>query len=138
MLEDDGLTAEFWGGTTGTYEVGGLPITACRILDFGQICTPQKICVEAWASDGGCSGDTCGGACEKCKTFNGFIEVFTNTTNSTSSYSYTFSSYFNDTEPPGDVGCYAVNGAETQFVMICRSDCGPQSYNLNVDYVWFE
>ena len=59
---DDGKAAEFWSNQDNTNDWLGVPVTGCQVVDFGETCTPNEICVEAWAGDNGCSRDTCGGA----------------------------------------------------------------------------
>ncbi len=138
LLANDGQAAEFWGDSDDTWLQSGLPITTCRIVDFGSTCTPDAICVEAWVGQNGCSGDTCDGPCDPCKGFGGALDIFSNLTNSTSSYSFEFSMYIDDTSDPGKVQCYKFTDTPIRYVMVCRSSCSKTSANVFVDHVYLQ
>jgi hypothetical protein len=140
ILTNDGDAAEFWSNQDNTATVGGVPVTACRVIDFGTTCTPDDICVEAWAGQNGCSGDGCG-ACENCMfTHKVQLEVFSSEENSTDSFEYAFSMQIDDTTDPGTTFCYGGDKL-MRYVLVCRSGCTnppSTSYNAFVDYVWLE
>ena len=142
LLADDGEAAEFWSNQDGFNDWLDVPVTICRVLDFGELCTPSEICVEAWAGSNGCSGDGCGaGGCESCKGVEKTtIEVFSHETNSTMSYEWRFSMQVGATSDPGDVMCYSAGDKPLQYVMVCRSACitASASYNAFVDYVYLK
>ncbi|MGB0590628.1 MAG: hypothetical protein ACPGU1_13200 [Myxococcota bacterium] len=139
VLTNDGQVAELWSGTDNTFDFLGVPVSACTIVDFGLTCTPDEICVEFWAGDSGCSGDDCGGQCELCKGAGKTgIDVFAHTENSTLNYVYQYSSYADETSNPGKTFCYKPNNDPLRYVMVCRADCGPSSWNAQVDHVWLQ
>jgi len=141
ILTDDGQAAEFWSNGDATNDWLMVPVTACRVIDFGALCTPSEICVEAWAGQDGCSGDTCGGACENCKVVTKTsLEIFAYETNSTLNFEYKFSMNVDSTGNPGDVMCYPPGDDPIRFVMVCRSGCinPASSYNAFVDYVYLK
>jgi len=139
MKLDDGKAAEFWSNQDNTNDWLGVPVTGCQVVDFGETCTPNEICVEAWAGDNGCSGDTCGGAgCVNCMlTHKVQLEIFSSIENSTESFQYEFSMQSDKTGNPGQVMCYG-GGSPTRYVLVCRSGCidPSNSYNAFVDYVY--
>jgi hypothetical protein len=141
ILTNDGDGAEFWSNQDNTSMVGGVPVTACRVIDFGATCTPEDICVEAWAGQNGCSGDSCGGACENCMFSHKVqLEVFSSEENSTDSFEYAFSMQIDDTTDPGTTFCFG-GGKPMRYALVCRSGCvnpPSSSYNAFVDYVWLE
>jgi hypothetical protein len=139
VLVNDGNAAELWAGTNNTWDSLGVPVSACVVVDFGKLCTPKDICVEAWASDKGCSGDTCEGPCTQCKNQSKTaLDVFAYKTNSTLSYVYQYSMYIDATGNPGKTMCYKPTDEPIRYVMVCRADCGAKSANAQVDYVWLE
>ena len=139
MLLDDGIAAEFWGGTDNTWDQGGVPVSKCLVVDFGALCEPSAICVEAWAGESGCSGDTCDGPCELCKeTSATALDIFAYKTNSTMSYEYQFSMYVDATSDPGQVQCGLAGSDPIRYVLVCRAACSAASMNAYVDYVYLE
>ena len=141
ILTNDGDGAEFWSNQDNLYSVGGVNVTACRVIDFGAACTPADICVEAWAGQSGCSGDGCGGTCENCMlTHKVQLEVFSGLANSNESFEYAFSMQIDDTTDPGTIFCHG-GGKLMRYALVCRSGCispPSSSYNAFVDYVWLE
>jgi hypothetical protein len=140
LLENDGKAAEFWSKGDTSWDSLEVPITACKVLDFGKLCSPKKICVKAWGGQNGCSGDGCDGKCEKCKGYNAAVDIFAHTKNSTLSFQYQFSVYGNESSNPGKVMCYPAKG-NVRYVLLCRPYCpinNAKSYNMFVDYVWLE
>ena len=137
VLFDDGQVAELWAGTNNTWDALGVPVSACMVVDFGKLCSPDEICVKAWAGQNGCSGDGCGGDCSVCKTVSKTaLDVFAYKTNSTLSYVYQYSMYIDATSAPGKTMCYKPNDEAIQFVLICRADCGATGWNAHVDFVY--
>ncbi len=140
ILTNDGDAAEFWSNQDQTSAVDGVNVTACRVVDFGSVCVAGSVCVEAWAGDDGCSGDTCGGSCENCLvTHKVQLEVFTGETNSMNGFSYAFSMQTSAFGDPGKTYCHPVNEA-MRYALVCRSGCqNPASaYNAFVDHVWLD
>jgi hypothetical protein len=142
ILLNDGKAAEFWSNQDGVIDWLAQDVTACQVVDFGEVCAVNEICVEAWAGSNGCSGDGCGaGGCENCmlatKTS---LEIFSLDTNSTLNFEWRFSMHIDATGDPGAVMCYDAGPDPLRYVMVCRSGCvtPSTSYNANVDYVWLE
>ncbi len=140
ILSNDGAAAEFWSTQDNTYSFKGLHVTSCRVIDFGSVCTPEDICVEAWAGEAGCSGDDCSGSCMNClSTHKVQLEVFTSEENTNESFEYAYSMQIDDTADPGTSFCYG-GKKPMRYVLVCRSGCvtPSTSYNAFVDYVWLE
>jgi len=139
LLEDDGQVAEFWAGTDNTWDFLEVPVSNCRVVDFGLQCAPSDICVKFWAGVGGCSGDGCNGACGDCMTAgNVGIHVFAYPTNSTMNFVYQWSAYADETSDPGKTFCYKPTDEPMRYVLVCRAACGAESYNAHIDHVWLQ
>ena len=121
-------TAEFWQNTDNMNDWLGVPLSNCVVVDFGKLCTPAQICVEAWAEENACSGDTCGGPCADCQNFaKTSLHIFAYETNSTLNFEYQFTMWVDATSDPGKTMCYKPNDDPLRFVMVCRNDCGKDS-----------
>lgn len=101
-------------------------------MDFGMTWTRNENCVEFWAGDSGVSGNDC----DLCKGPD--KTVFAHTENSTLTYVYQYSSYADETSNTGKIFCYKPNDDPLRYVMVCRADCGPSSWNAQVDHVWLQ
>lgn len=139
MLLDDGIAAEFWGGADTIWDLLFVFIIKCLVVDFGALCEPSVICVEAWAGESGCSGDICDGFCELCKEISATVlDIFVYKTNSTMSYEYQFSMYIDATSDPGQVQCGLAGSDPIRYVLVCRVACSASTMNVFVDYVYLE